>query len=149
MAGFTGGDKLRSYLSDLARKVVTPATLEVGFLEGATYPDGTSVALVAAVQEFGAPSRNIPPRPFFRNMIAKEEGHWGDDVAALLKAKEMDAKQALELMGEEIAGELRQSIVDTNDPPLAPATVKAKGSDKALVDTGHMLASIASQVIVR
>jgi hypothetical protein len=34
-----------------------------------------------AVQEFGAPSRNIPPRPFFRNMIARKRNEWPTAVA--------------------------------------------------------------------
>jgi hypothetical protein len=146
VASFTGGDKLRAKLAELAAKVGRPATVQVGFLEGATYPNGTSVALVAAVQEFGAPSRGIPPRPFFRAMIAKESGHWGDDVGKILAANGYDGPKALALMGEEISGELRQSIVETNSPPLAPATAKAKGSDKPLVDTGHMLNSIDYEV---
>ncbi|HWE98828.1 MAG TPA: hypothetical protein VG248_03440 [Caulobacteraceae bacterium] len=144
MATFLGGEKLQAYLKDLAAKVRNPGTLEVGFLEGATYPDGTSVAMVAAVQEFG--SRDIPPRPFFRNMIRKESGHWGTDVGQVLKANDMDATRALELMGEEIKGELRESIIETNEPPNAPATIKAKGASKPLVDTGHMLNSIGDRV---
>lgn len=50
---FTGGDKLDRALKDLARKVSKPRTLNVGFLEGATYPDGTPVAYIAAIQEYG------------------------------------------------------------------------------------------------
>lgn len=50
---FTGGDKLNRALKDLSRKVRNPGTLNVGFLEGATYPDGTPVAYIAAIQEYG------------------------------------------------------------------------------------------------
>lgn len=51
---FTGGDALEKYLSNLGRKLNRSDTLKVGFLEGATYPDGTPVAYVAAIQEWGA-----------------------------------------------------------------------------------------------
>lgn len=121
--------------------------VRVGFLEGATYPDGTPVALVAAVQDLGAPSRNIPPRPFFRNMVADKSREWPSALRAALKAADYDAEKALGVVGEGIAGQLRQSIVDTNDPPLSSVTIKRKGFDKPLVDTGHMLNSIDKEVV--
>ena len=146
MAEIRGGDKLAGYLSDLAKKVTNASTLKVGFLENATYPDGTSVALVAAVQNFGAPSRGIPPRPFFSNMVAQNGDQWGPMLGELLQRTDMDAGKALALMGEEIKGELRESIIATNAPPLKPATVARKGHDKPLVDTGLMLASVDKEV---
>ena len=120
--------------------------VRIGFLEGATYPDGTSVPLVAAVNEFGAPSRNQPPRPFFRNMIAAKSGEWPDSAARLLVANHYDTARTLGQVGEAIAGQLRESIRDLQEPPLAPATVKRKGFDKPLIDTGHMLASVSYEV---
>ena len=143
---FSGGEKLKAQLEELAKKVSKSATLRVGFLEGATYPDGTSVPMVAAIQEFGAPAKGIPPRPFFRGMIAKESKHWSDDVAAVLKSSDYDAPRALALMGEEIKGELVQSITVLTDPPLSPKTVAAKGFAKPLVDTGHLRNSVGSEV---
>ena len=70
MATLRGGEKLQEYIDRLATSVARDPKVDVGFLEGALYPDGTSVALVAAVNEFGAPSRGQPPRPYFRRMIA-------------------------------------------------------------------------------
>ena len=144
---FTGGDRLQKRLAELAAKVGQPATLRVGFLEGATYPDGTSVPMVAAIQEFGAPSRGIPSRPFFRHMVAAKSGAWGDQTGKLLAANEFDAAKALGLMGQGIKGQLQASIKATNSPPLAPATVAAKGFAKPLVDTGHMMNSVDYEVV--
>lgn len=141
-----GGDKLLAHLRDLSQRVSRPGTLKVGFLENATYPGGQPVAMVAAIQEFGAPARGIPPRPFFRSMIAEKSPQWGTQLAGLLVASDYDATKALKLMGEGMKGQLQQSIVDTNSPPLAPATVARKGSSKALVDTGHMLNSVDYEV---
>ena len=50
------------------------------------------------------------------------------------------------LAGEAIAGQLRQSIVDTNSPALAESTIRRKGFSKPLVDTGHMLQSVDYEV---
>ncbi len=142
----SGGEALEAKLKELAQKIAKPRTLRVGFLENATYPDGTSVAMVAAIQEFGAPSRNIPPRPFFRSMIADKSPDWGKQLGGLVTGTNYDVDQALGQFGEGIKGQLQSSIIATNSPPLAPATIAAKGNAKPLVDTGNMLNSVNYQV---
>ena len=142
----TGGTKLDAALAEIATKASSAARVEVGFLENATYPSGEPVAMVAAIQEFGAPARNIPPRPFFRGMINEKSGQWPNAVADLLKANDFDAAKTLAQAGDGIAGQLRQSIASFAGEPLAPATVAAKGSSKQLVDTGHMLNSVDYRV---
>lgn len=103
--------------------LATGQTVEVGFLENATYPDGTLVAMVAAIQEYGAPKVGIPPRPFFRNMIAGESPHWAGDMAVVLKSRNFDGAAALADMGLEIKAELQESIVETFEPALSPVTL--------------------------
>lgn len=146
MAEIKGGDKFMARLAEMATRVSRPGTLRVGFLEGATYPDGTPVALVAAVQNFGAPSRGIPPRPFFSNMVADEQAGWPSTLAQLLRRTDYDGEAALRLMGEIIRGQLQQAIRDFEGAPLAPETVARKGFDRALIDSGHMLNSVDYEV---
>lgn len=141
-----GGDKLKRRLREIARNLDRAGSVRVGFLENATYPDGKAVAMVAALNEFGVPARNQPPRPFFRRMIAAKSQEWPDAIAKLAKAEDYRADRILDLAGSAIAGQLRQSITDLTDPPLSPKTVKKKGFDKPLVDTGHMLASVDHEV---
>jgi hypothetical protein len=74
MATIRGGEKFEAAMEDLARRLGRPATLKVGFLENATYPDGKPVAMIAAINEYGAPSRGQPARPFFRRMINAKQG---------------------------------------------------------------------------
>lgn len=142
-----GGDRFEAALQRIAESVATARSVKVGFLSGASYPNGTPVALIAAIQNWGAPSRGIPPRPFFSNMIADKRPEWGPALGALLVANGYDAQRALALAGEGIAGQLRQSIRDTNEPPLAESTIRRKGHSKPLVDTGHMLNSVDYEVI--
>ena len=173
-----GGDKLKAYLQSISDKVSSGAELRVGFLENATYPDGKPVAMIAAIQEFGAPRAGIPPRPFFRNMIANNQDSWANGFAEQLRATNYDVKLTFERAGAAIAGQLRQSIVDTNDPALSPITLmirKMKGegktitraslaeaarrlaagestagvSTKPLVETGHLLNSVDYEVKVK
>lgn len=146
MASIKGGEKLAAAMRDLAAKVSNPATLRVGFLEKATYPNGTPVAMIAAIQDMGAPRAGIPPRPFFRNMIAAKKGEWPAAFAGLLKQTNYDAAAALDIAGAAIAGQLKQSIIDTNAPPLAPATIRRKGFAKPLIDKSHMINSVDHEV---
>lgn len=140
----TGGDRLERQLEQIATRVARPATLRVGFLENATYPDGTKVAMVAALLNFGI--TNGKAWPFFTKMIEEKAPNWGVQLADLLKRNDYDVEKALNLMGLGIAGQLRQAIVEMNEPKLEPSTIKAKGFEKPLVDTGHMLNSIDHEV---
>lgn len=140
MAQISGGMKIAAALQRVARK--KDARVKVGFLSGATYPDGTAVAMVATVNEFGAPSRGQPPRPFFRDMIARNKAGWPGAIAANLKATDFDGRKTLDRMGQGIKAQLQTSIRDFTDPPLAPSTIARKGFSKPLIDTGLMVSSV-------
>ena len=176
MARVTGGDKIKAKLQAMAKNVGTATTVRVGFLAGSTYPNGTSTPMVAAIQEFGAPRAGIPPRPFFRNMIAARSSGWPAALEALLVQTDYDTAKSLTMMGEGIKGQLEQSIIATNDPPLSPVTLMlrkmfgndhsqirardvaearrrvaagestAGASPKPLVWTGHLLDSVGYEV---
>ncbi len=145
MATISGGQKLAAALAKISKGVSQPATLRVGFLENAKYPSGKSVAMIAAVNEWGRPPVQ-PPRPFFRNMVAAKKNEWPKAIADLLKANDYDAVKVLGITGEAIGGQLRQSILDLWEPPLAPSTIRRKGFDKPLIDTSVMINSIAHEV---
>lgn len=116
--------------------------LEVGFFKEAKYSDGKQVAQVASQNEFG--THSIPPRPFFRNAIAKNSQKWMKFFKK--NAKEQPPYKAMGMLGEMIRSDIVQSINQTNTPPNSPLTIKQKGSSKPLVDTGKMRASVSFQV---
>ena len=120
---FKGGEALRTKLQEIRDRIGKQSVVKVGFLEGATYPDGTPVAMVAAIQNYGAPAASIPARPFFSNMVAEKSPDWGKSLGALVKANDYDVQQALSQMGMEIASQLRTSIKETNEPALSPVTL--------------------------
>jgi HK97 gp10 family phage protein len=144
MATISGGDKLQSALDGIARNLDKAVSVEVGFMEGATYPDGTSVPLVAALDEFG--TAKSPPRPFFRNAIAQNSAKWPKNLATALRAMNYDTAKALDLVGQEIQEELQDSIRSNTPPPNAPATVEKKGFDRTLIDSSVMLNSVTHRV---
>lgn len=147
MGSLKGGDKLKRRLVNLAKRLDGASELRVGFLEGATYPDGTPVATVAAANEFGRPDKGQPPRPFFRQMIDENSPNWGRQIGKLLKANGGDSAAALDAMGSVITGQLRQSINQFTSPPLAPSTIERKGFDKPLIETAHLLRSVDYEVV--
>lgn len=137
-------DTVRRALTTLVDKVGGQTELQVGFFEDAKYQDGTPVAAVAAYNEFG--TLTIPPRPFMRDTIAHNRENWGPLMGAALKASGYNARNALNMAGEKIASQMQREITDMKSPPNAPRTVKQKGFDKPLIDTGHMLNSVSYEV---
>lgn len=126
-------------------------SVEVGFLEGATYPDGTPVAAVAFWNEYGHGGNfPSPPRPFFRTMISEKSPEWPETMATLAKATNYNGPRVLALMGEEIQGQLIESITNLTAPPLSKTTLalRAKfGNDPSgitardVVDAQHDVAA--------
>ena len=142
-------DKVMDALDDIANSL-SDKQLKVGFIDGATYPDGTPVAMVAATNEYGNPANNQPPRPFFRNAISDHETEWSEDIARGLGTG-LELEHVLSVVGEKIAGDIVQSISTLMDPPLSAATIasrKSKGNDSAkpLVDTKVMIRDVHYEV---
>lgn len=154
VATLSGGDALERKLKEIAAKVGKAGTLQVGFFEGAKYPNGMSVPLVAFINEFGRTVKTKEgsyfqmPRPYFRNMIAKESPKWPAKLGRTAVASDYDMTLTLERMGEGIAGQLQASIRELTSPPLAPRTIARKGFAKPLIDTAVMLNSVGYKVTV-
>lgn len=92
------------------------------------------------------PAATIPPRPFFRRMISLGKPHWGEDLGKIMEAVNYDGKLALTKLGEDMAGELVQSIKDQVYAPLAKSTMAKKGFSTTLTDSSAMRNSVGSQV---
>ena len=140
MVEVTGGQNFERRLAEIARALGSGGSVKIGFLSSATYPNGTPVAMVAAIHNWGG------KWPFFSKMIEDKHGEWPAAIAGLVRSTGYDVRKVLQLTGEGVAGQLRQQIVDTVTPPNAPSTVARKGFDKPLVDTAHMLNSVDYEV---
>lgn len=146
------GSEALEKLADQIKK----SKLEVGFFESAKYPDGTPVAYVAAIQEFGYPEGNIPSRPFFRNAISQNDG-WKDlankAVMAVIEGR-MGLNQALNQMGLVIGSNVQDSINDGSYEVLKQSTLDARQrrkrtqgvASKPLIDTAQMLQAVSYSV---
>jgi hypothetical protein len=144
-----GGDKAKAALQRIADAVGKGAVAKVGFFQGATEADGTSVPMIAAIQEYGAPKRNIPPRPFFRQAINARADAWAKNIATALKRTDYDAKTAMELVGQGAKEDIQKSIIDTMAPPLSDVTVMLRGmrlNDPGLTVSGKTVGEAAARV---
>ena len=135
----TGGDKWASAIKHLGE----PIELNVGFINGATYPDGMSVAQVAFQNEYG--TSKIPARPFMRYTIQEENSGWGDIVADQLEMG-VTPKFAMGILGTVIKGQIIDNIESWQEPPNAPSTIKRKGFNAPLRHTGILKSSITYRV---
>jgi hypothetical protein len=129
---------------------------QVGWFASSVYPNGTQVAYVAAIQEFGSPTNNIPPRMGLRGMFKQVQQLWAKTVSYASKRMlrgEGTFDDALELIGGVAEGSIRKQIVSVWEPPLKQATIDARDRRRAsgepstnsgakpLNDTGYMIAT--------
>ena len=135
--------KVGSLASALKKYSEMNASVRVGVLESATYPDGTPVAMVAFWNEYG--TKTSPVRAFFRTTVSDQKKNWVLSVQNLMKMHD-DPKKVMGLIGEHMRGQIVQSINTWTDPPNAPYTVRMKGFNAPLRDTGQLMRSIRFEV---
>lgn len=113
---------------------------------------GLTLIELAAIHEFGSPAANIPERSFFRRTFIEKEAQIQDMIYRLAKKLVEDTsfpeEQALNMLGAFVSTEIKKTITAGPHipPPLKPATIEAKGSDRPLVDTGRLVNSITYAV---
>ena len=135
--------KVGSLSKTLSKYKDMNASVRVGVLENATYPDGTPVAMVAFWNEYG--TRTSPVRAFFRTTVSEQKKNWVLSVQNLMKMHN-DPKQVMGLIGVHMQEQIVQSINTWSDPPNSAYTIAKKGFDKPLVEHGIMLRSISYEV---
>lgn len=122
-------ESLKKALADLQSK-----KLRVGFFDTAKYEDGTPVAYVAAIQEFGYPGGSIPARPFFRPTIEQQRNAWRESLRKGSRAA-MNGKLTIgnmyEQLGASAAGDVAKTIQFVTTPPLSPITLLLRQHKKS------------------
>lgn len=106
------------------------------------YKDGTALVDVAAFNEFG--TSEIPARPFMKQSFDNHEDKLrstGRKINNML-ANGDSAEKAFKTVGVAAKGLVQKEIRDGVFEPNTPATIRSKGSDRPLIDTGHMRQSV-------
>ena len=135
--------KVGSLANALKKYSEMNASVRVGVLENATYPDGTPVAMVAFWNEYG--TKTSPVRAFFRTTVSDQKKNWVLSVQNLMKMHD-DPKKVMGLIGEHMRGQIVQSINTWTDPKNSDYTVRMKGFNKPLVWSGQLMRSISFEV---
>lgn len=112
-----------------------------------------TIADVAAVNEWGSEDGHIPERSYLRSTFDENKGKYSNMLdrglgEAIDQRGDFDkVHDTLELVGERVKRDVQRKIREFDDPPNAPATIKRKGADNPLIDTGRLRQSIDSQVM--
>lgn len=128
--------------------------VKVGILGSAatkSQAEGISIIELAAIHEFGSPAAGIPERSFIRRTLKERESEIAKITAVLAKKfirGELTLERALNQLGAQVAAMIKNTVTagEHIPPPLKPATVRRKGSDRPLVDTGRMIAAVTWKV---
>ena len=94
----------------------------------------------------GSPLRNLPSRPVIEAALNDEENQRliSEDLKvvaeAIMEEEFSKAEKLLEIAGMDAVNKIKEWFENPKNawPPLRPVTIKAKGSDAILVDTGQM-----------
>ena len=137
---FIGGEKMRTKLQSIMKKIRGGNVLRVGFLQGSTCGEnGASEApTIALLLDRGAPEANIPPRPFMRQVQELYGAKWAKKFAKSLPDTDYEVGEALAELGQEVVDQIKTEIDNFTDPPNAPSTIKRKGSSHPLIDSGNL-----------
>lgn len=113
-------------------------------------PESITNASLAYIHNFGAPEANIPARPFMVEGIEGVREKITDRMYTVGTAALEGNKQAVD-MGLNAVGltaqlGIQDKINDGPFTPNAPSTVKAKGSDSPLIDTGQLRNAVTFQI---
>lgn len=150
----TGGDKLKAHLRKMRTHLTEAQFVEIGFFPEDIHPkNGLPVAAVAYANEVGDPLNTfegrpapIPPRPFMRHTIAVNQPDWNEAFHAALKAVDFHSLPALQGFGELVQMQIKNSIETWSAPMNSPTTVKLKGFNNPLIETGYMLDHVKVKV---
>lgn len=91
----------------------------------------------------------IPARPFMQlawKMFSENRATIQKGIARKLVTGEMTIDNALAAIGLALEGYIAKSMKNGNWTPNAPSTARAKGFNKPLINTAHMLQSVSSIV---
>lgn len=146
-----GLTKLDKEIEKFAKLAKGPDEVKVGVPQsGPNYPDGTSLVMVAAVNEFGSLELNIPERSFLRWTVVNKRKtfsrFWNAQVAEELLKGELKPQTALRLLGQLAQKEVQKRIVSLREPPNSDETIERKGSSNPLVDEGLLRQSIRFEI---
>ncbi len=111
-------------------------------------PSKLTMAKLGTIHEFGSSDGRIPARSFLRSFLNSRRS----DIKRAITMGARNVVNGKPVLNElnKLAlwaqGTVQEQIVDVDDPPNKPATIKRKGSANPLIDTGAMRQAVVGQV---
>lgn len=141
------GKKLFKELKELSEMQV-----RVGFQRGKKHKGkgkraGADLVDIALYNELGTDT--IPSRPFLAQTVAqqgdaikKASAEWIMQVAE----GKLSRMQALKNIGVLVKGAIQHQMAEGEFAPNTPSTIRKKGSDKPLIDTGQLRQGVSYKI---
>jgi len=127
-------------MKDLLRRLRSDAShVDIGIQAD----EDEQLIIIAAANEFG--TITIPARSYIRSTVDENNDKYlgvSKKLMGKIVSGDMTKTEALAIMGQMIEGDIKRKIISLRSPPNAPSTIRAKGSDNPLVDTGLLGGSI-------
>jgi phage gpG-like protein len=150
-------DKIMRQLERIAKQLGTSKPeVRVGVFAaknggGSLDSSGLSNVDKAAIHEYGVPEHGIPERSFLRSTVSQHRAEYSAILAKLvprvLEGK-LGASAMFDVVGIKMVADVQHKVrVEGVPPPLKPETIARKGSSRALIDTGSMMASVTWVVV--
>lgn len=132
MAKVQGGKRSTAFIKNARRAQTARVDLvTVGFHEGQRYSDGTDVATVARVLEFGSPEQRIQESPYFRVALAISRR----EVSRLLRRRIDTRTITVDVKLARAAAE----VIANN--------IRAQIRAFQLIDTGTLLRAVGIEIV--
>lgn len=109
---------------------------------------------LAIIHEFGTPDDHPPERSFLRSTFDAHREEYGkmlENGARKVMSGKLDIDQVVGLIGEKALSDVKQTIDDGIEPPLAASTLMRKTVDgrvgsTPLIDSGQLKAALTVAV---
>lgn len=142
----TGGNRMTLRIAQTLHRLARNSGVYVGLPKGTgTYEDGTPIAVIGAVQEFGSADGRIPERSFLRVPMRSNQKLFSNIMKELLPQViegKLTMRNMMEQVGARAAAVPQEAISAGIAPGNADSTVEQKGSSTPLVDTGFLRQNI-------
>src|SRR5690625_5893096 len=119
----SGGDRIVQRVRELRDRLDRKNAVLVGVPKGSgNYEDGTKIAVIAAVQEYGSADGRIPERSFLRVPLSAEQKQFVETFRRMVPDVvhgQASTQQMLDMVGSQAVGVVQETISAGINPPNA------------------------------